>query len=395
MDYKNMRQAICKFLIVIFFMHSCQSVEGQNVKNAPLKPAAVVGRSDGSVASRIKDIADFHGVRDNLLVGYGLVVGLNGTGDKLNSAIFTKESLISMLERLGINARDRSLNSKNVAGVIVTATLPPFSRQGARIDVNISTLGDATNLQGGTLVATPLRGADNEVYALAQGSLIVSGFSAKGQAASVTRGVPTTARLSNGAIIEREIAFNLNDQKTLQILLRKPDFTTAERVAHVINQHLRMGAASVTDPGTIVVRPQGRFQNNLVHLMTTIERLSVVPDLKAKVVIDETSGVTVITSDVRISPVAVSHGSITVQINETQEVSQPNALSNGQTVVVPRTNITVEESGGKMAIVKSGPTLKTLVHALNKLGLNPRDLITILQAIKASGALQGDIEVIG
>ncbi|EKE75008.1 flagellar basal body P-ring protein FlgI [Oceanibaculum indicum] len=346
--------------------------------------------------SRIKDIASFEGVRDNILVGYGLVVGLNGTGDDLTKSIFTRESLVGMLERLGVNARDNGLEVDNIAAVMVTATLPPFARQGTRIDVNISTIGDASNLLGGTLLVTPLIAADGEVYAVAQGPVAASGFSAQGAAASITRGVPTAGRIANGAIVEREIDFKMTEMESVKISLRNPDFTTSRRVAQAINAFLGQPIAQPLDPATVRMALPQQYANNAVGLITDIEQLRVSPDYIAKVVIDEKSGVIVMGENVRISTVAIAQGNLTIRITETPQVSQPNPFSDGgQTVVVPRTQIEVDEQADRrLTVMPSGVTLQELVDGLNALGVGPRDMISILQAIKASGALQAEIEVI-
>ncbi len=345
-------------------------------------------------ASRIKDIADFEGVRDNMLVGYGLVVGLNGTGDSLRNAIFTRESLTSMLERLGVSTRGAQLNTKNVAAVMVTATLPPFARQGTRIDVTVSALGDAKSLLGGTLLVTPLVGADGEVYAVAQGALAVGGFEASGQAESVTKGVPTVARIPAGAIVEREVAFALDDLRELRLSLRNPDFTTARRVARVIDEKLGGAYARVTDPATIVLPVPPDYRGRTALLLAELEQLRVEPDQPARIVIDESSGIIVIGENVRISRVAVAQGNLTVRVTETPQVSQPQPFSEGQTREVPRTRVEVsEQPGRRMAILEPGVTLEDLVNGLNALGVGPRDMIAIIQAIRQAGALQAEIEV--
>jgi len=345
--------------------------------------------------SRIKDIADFEGVRDNQLVGYGLVVGLNGTGDDLKKSVFTRESLIGMLERLGVNARDTKLDTKNIAAVMVTAALPPFGRQGTRIDIEIAALGDATSLQGGTLLVTPLLGADSEVYAVAQGPIAIGGYTASGDASSVTKGVPTSGRIANGAIIEREVGFAMNSMQDVKITLRNPDLTTAQRIADAINGYLSLGAARPLDPGTVQLTVPPTFNGDTIGLLTKIEQLPVEPDEVARVVVDENSGVIVMGENVRISTVAIAQGNLTIRITETPQVSQPNAFSNtGTTTTVPRTNIQVDEqSGKKLAMMPAGVTLQELVNGLNALGVGPRDMISILRAIKAAGALQADIEV--
>ncbi|MCC2111837.1 MAG: flagellar basal body P-ring protein FlgI [Hyphomicrobiales bacterium] len=346
-------------------------------------------------ASRIKDIADIEGVRENQLIGYGLVVGLNGTGDSLNNAVFTKQSLQAMLERLGVNTRGTKLKTANVAAVMVTANLPPFATQGTRIDVTVSALGDATSLEGGTLLVTPLLGANGEVYAIAQGSVAVGGFSAQGDAASVTKNIPTAARISNGAIVEREIDFALASMTSIRLALRNPDLTTARRIALAVNELLGQPVATPTDPSTVrLILPSG-FRGNIVDLLTDIEQLSVEPDQSAKVIVDEQSGIIVMGADVRVNTVAIAQGNLTVTISETPEVSQPAPFApGGATVVVPRSNVEVAEDGGpKLAVVRDGITLQELVDGLNALGIGPRDLITILQAVKAAGALQAEIEV--
>lgn len=346
-------------------------------------------------SSRIKDIADFEGIRENQLIGYGLVVGLNGTGDSLNNTPFTQQSLQAMLERLGVNTRNIALNTNTVAAVMVTANLPPFSTQGTRIDVSVSALGDSSSLQGGTLLVTPLVGADGEVYAIAQGSVAIGGFSAQGDAASIVRGVPTAGRIANGALVERELDFKLATLTSVRLALRNPDLTTARRVALSINELIGMPTAEPVDPATVQLELPRQYDGNIVDLLTDIEQLIVEPDLAARVIIDENSGIIVMGQDVRVSMVAVAQGNLTVTIAETPEVSQPLPFGNGQTVVVPRTELNVNtDPDAKLAIVPNTVTLKQLVDGLNALGIGPRDMISILQAIKASGALQAEIEVL-
>lgn len=348
-----------------------------------------------SAQSRIKDIADFEGVRDNLLIGYGLVVGLDGTGDDLGSAVFTRESLIGMLQRLGVNARNDDLETDNVAAVMVTANLPPFSRQGTRFDINVSALGDATSLVGGTLLVTPLLGADGEVYGVAQGSLAVAGFKATGAAATVSRGVATSARIANGAIVEREVGFELNQLTRINISLRNPDLTTAKRIADGINRRLNLPVARLVDPATVEIQVPANYPGDTVALMTEIEQIPVQVDQIARVVIDESSGVIVMGDQVRVSQVAIAQGNLTIRITEGADVSQPNAFAEGgQTAVTPNTDIQIEDDDDRrLAMLPAGVTLQELVDGLNALGVGPRDMITILQAIKASGALQAEIEV--
>jgi flagellar P-ring protein precursor FlgI len=355
---------------------------------------ALLAAGPAEALSRIKDLATVEGVRQNQLVGYGLVVGLNGTGDTLNNAPFTKQSLQAMLERLGVNTRGANLRTANVAAVMVTANLPAFATQGTRLDVTVSALGDAKSLQGGTLLVTPLLGADGEVYAVAQGSLAIAGFQAEGEAARVTRGVPTVGRIANGALIEREVDFKLNAQKALRLSLRNPDLTTARRIAAAINDYMGADTAEPTDPSTVNINIPARYRGNMIQLLTEVEQLRVEPDQTARIVVDERSGIIVMGKDVRVSTVAVAQGNLTVTISEQPQVSQPNALSNGVTTVVPRTGVRVDAGeGNKLAVVREGVTLRELVDGLNALGIGPRDLIAILQAIKAAGALQADIEV--
>ena len=348
-----------------------------------------------SAASRIKDIVDFEGVRDNLLVGYGLVVGLNNTGDKLANGHFTKQSLQAMLNRLGVKPTEAGLDSQNVAAVMITATLPPFSRQGTRIDTTVSALGDSSSLLGGTLLVTPLLGADGEVYAVAQGQVAVGGFQTQGNAETVTKGVPTSGRIASGAIVEREIAFNLSGMKKVKMSLRNPDFTTARRVAQAVNAFLGTSAAIPSDPTTVHLTVPDSYLNNVVNLLTDIEQLRVEPDQLVRVVIDEQSGTIVMGENVRISTVAIAQGSLTIRITETQQVSQPGPFAEvGATTTVDRTNIEADEGQDKrLTVLQPGISLHELVNGLNALGIGPRDMITILQAIKTAGALQAEIEV--
>ena len=351
----------------------------------------------GATQVRIKDIADFEGVRDNMLLGYGLVVGLNGTGDSLNNSPFTRQSLEAMLERLGVNTRGGSTNTDNVAAVMVTGTLPAFARQGTRIDVTVNSLGDASNLQGGMLLVTPLLGADGEVYAVAQGSVAVSGFAAQGAAGtSVVQGVPTAGRIANGAIVEREVGFELADLDRVTVSLRNPDLTTSRRVAVAINATLGRAVAKALDPSTVSIAVPDSYSDRLVDLMTDIEQLRIEPDQVARVIIDEVSGTIVMGENVRISTVAIAKGNLTIRITETPQVSQPQPFSNtGETAVVPRTDVKVDEGQDKkLGMLNKGVTLQELVNGINALGIGPRDMITILQAIKAAGALQAEIEVL-
>jgi len=342
---------------------------------------------------RIKDIADIEGVRDNQLVGYGLVVGLPGTGDRLRTAIFTRQSLVGMLERLGVNTRDNEarLDTRNIAAVMVTANLPAFAQPGSRIDIAIASLGDAQNLTGGTLVVTPLLGADGEVYAVAQGAVATGAIAARGAGASVQRGVPTSARISAGAIVERAVPFTLAGRPTLRLALRNPDFTTARRIAAAINRAKGQGVARATDPRTVLLTLGGR---DPVAFVTDIEQLRVTPDQVARVVIEEASGTIVMGANVRVSTVAIAQGNLTIRITETPQVVQPNPLAGGETAVVPRTQIEVDDQAERrVGVLQGGVTLEELVRGLNSLGVGPRDLITILQTIRAAGALQAELEV--
>ncbi len=350
--------------------------------------------SNAGAASRIKDLANVEGVRENQLIGYGLVVGLNGTGDTLNNIPFTKQSLTAMLERLGVNVRGQNLRTGNIAAVMVTANLPAFATQGTRMDVTVSALGDAKSLEGGTLLVTPLLGADGNVYAVGQGSVAISGFQAQGAAARITRGVPTVGRITNGALVEREIDFQLNRLHQLRLALRNPDFTTAKRMAVAINDFIGAPTAEPLDPGTIGIRVPKSYHGNVVALLTDVEQLRVEPDQEAKIVIDERSGIIVMGNDVRVNTVAVAQGNLTVSITETPQVSQPAPFARrGNTVTVPRTRIGVQEDGKGLAVVRNSVSLQQLVDGLNALGIGPRDLIAILQAIKAAGAIQADIVV--
>jgi flagellar P-ring protein precursor FlgI len=343
--------------------------------------------------SRIKDVVEFEGVRENMLTGYGIVVGLNGTGDNLRNAPMTRQSLEAMFERLGVNVRETNLNTKNVAVVMVTAKLPPFAAAGSPVDVTVSAAGDAKSLQGGTLLVTSLLGADGQVYAVAQGSVQTGSVSAGGASgSSVSKGVPTSGRIAGGAIIERETGFQLASMPQMRLTLRNPDFTTAQRIATAINTRFP-GTANAENPTIITLRaPVGQ---TLVGFMGAVENLEVTPDSPAKVIIDETAGVIVMGEQVRISTVAIAQGNLTISVQETPLVSQPAPFSRGETTTASASQVSVDEERGRQLItLKSGASLSSLVSGLNALGVTPRDMISILQAIKAAGALQADIEVI-
>ena len=342
--------------------------------------------------SRIKDIVEFEGVRENMLVGYGIVVGLNGTGDALRNAPMTKQSLEAMLERLGVNTRDANLNTKNVAAVMVTAKLPAFAAAGSQMDVTVSALGDAKSLLGGTLLVTPLLGADGQAYAVAQGTVQTGSVSAQGASGTtVSKGVPTAGRIASGAVVEREIGFQLASMDRLRLTLRNPDFTTARRIAEVINARYP-GAAVAENPTIVAIHPTDG--EDMMGFVSQVENLAVEPDAPARVVIDEVAGVIVMGENVRISTVAVQQGNLTITVQENPAVSQPAPFSKGQTTVVPQSTVSVDEEKGRQFLtVKNGASLATLVAGLNALGVTPRDMISILQTIKAAGALQADIEV--
>jgi flagellar P-ring protein precursor FlgI len=342
---------------------------------------------------RIKDIVDYEGVRDNQLVGYGLVVGLNGSGDRLTNSIFTRETLIGMLNRLGVNIRDRQiqLQTHDVAAVMVTATLPPFSHGGGHIDVTVSAAGDARDLTGGTLLVTPLQAADGEVYAVAQGSLVTNAFSAAGAGASVSQNIPTSGHIANGAVVEREVPVSLGSGGLIHLSLRNANFTTATRIVDAINHSIARNMARVEDPRTVAINLSGR---DPAQTLFRIGDLTIEPDTMAKVIVDEASGTIVMGDNVRISTVAIAQGNLTIQITETPQASQPGPFSNGTTAILPRTQISASTGNSqRLGILREGPTLASLVSGMNALGMGPRDMISILQAIKADGALQADLEV--
>ena len=343
---------------------------------------------------RIKDLVEFDGVRGNDLIGYGLVVGLNGTGDGLRNAPFTEEILTSMLERLGVNVTGEQFRPKNVAAVFVTATLPPFSRAGGQIDVTVSAIGDASSLLGGTLVMTPLTAADGQIYAVAQGTIIAGGASAEGDAASVVQGVPTSGIIPAGARVEQEVAFDFTAMDEIRLALRSPDFTTARRIEEVINDGVGRPVARMLDAGTVQLSVRRSGATSPAHLLSRIENLSVEPEQRARVVVDQSSGTIVLGNDVRISQVAVSQGNLTLRIDETPVAVQPNPFAPGQTVVVPRTDARIEEEPGiGLAQIPAGTSLSEVVAGLNALGVAPRDMIDILKTIKAAGALHAEFVV--
>lgn len=343
---------------------------------------------------RIKDLVEFDGVRGNDLVGYGLVVGLNGTGDGLRNSPFTEEIMSNILERLGVNVSGEQFRPKNVAAVLVTAELPPFSRAGGRIDVTVSAIGDAKSLLGGTLIMTPLNAADGDIYAVAQGTIIAGGAVAEGDAASVTQGVPTAGVIPSGARVEREIDFDFRTLKRLRIALREPDFTTAARIENAINQNYGRRVALMMDAGTIELDIASTRAASPAHAIGQLENIQVQPERRARVVVDQRSGTIVMGEDVRISRVAVSQGGLTLRIEETPLAIQPNPFADGETVVVPRTNAEIEEDEGTgLAEVTGGTSLSEVIAGLNALGVSPRDMIDILKSIKAAGALHAEFVV--
>ncbi len=343
---------------------------------------------------RIKDLVEFDGVRGNDLVGYGLVVGLNGTGDGLRNAPFTEEIMSNILERLGVNVAGEQFRPRNVAAVLVTAELPPFSRAGSQIDVTVSAIGDADSLLGGTLIMTPLNAADGEIYAVAQGNVIAGGASVEGDAASVTRGVPTAGVIPSGARVEREIAFELSDLSVVRLALRNPDFTTAERIETAVNQSFGRRVAEMTDAGTVVLSIDATQLGTPARALARIENLFVEPELRARVVVDQRSGTIVMGRDVRISQVAVSQGNLTLRIEETPIAVQPNPFAEGESIIVPRTTASlVEEEGVALAEITPGTSLSEVIAGLNALGVSPRDMIDILKSIKAAGALHAEFGV--
>lgn len=340
---------------------------------------------------RIKDIADVQGVRGNDLVGYGLVIGLNGTGDTIRNSPYTEEALTNLLERLGVNVQDSDFRPDNIAAVLVTATLPPFAREGSRIDVNVASIGDASSLSGGTLVMTPLNAPNGEIYAIAQGNLLISGFEAEGAGASISQGVPTAGAIPNGARVEREIPFDFRNQQTVRLALRNPDFTTAGRIEESINKAAGARVAMLLDPGTVEVDLRS-FQGNPAHAMGQIENLTLKSAEIARVVIDQRSGTIVLGEAVKVSSVAVAQGNLTIKIAETPIAVQPNPFGFGETVVLPRTEVAVDDGPpGQVALVEEAVELPDLVAGLNALGVSPREMIDILKAIKSAGALHAEL----
>lgn len=376
--------------------------------------AAAVGMGAATAqAARIKDIASISGVRDNYLLGYGMVVGLAGTGDDVKNG-FTKESLANLLSRQGLSMRDKDIKADNVAAVMVTANLPPFAKIGAKIDITVSSVGNAKSLQGGTLLMTPLRGADGQVYAVAQGAVVLGGFSAGGQSGSVTKNHPSVGRIPNGAAVERELQQDFAQKRALMVNLYRDDFTTARKLEAVINAGVKDVQAQQVDSCSVSVRIISPQPGRVMEIVSLIENLDLPVDAPAVVVMNEKTGTVVMGESVRISTVAVAHGSLTIQIKETANVSQPLPFApqpppgtppvkakggtivapGGQTVVTTDTNVGAQEEKSQLVIVPHGVTIQDLVKALNAIGVTPRDLITIMQTIKEAGALQASLKII-
>ncbi|WP_034608892.1 flagellar basal body P-ring protein FlgI [Desulfovibrio aminophilus] len=345
-----------------------------------------------ALAVRLKDIATFSGVRTNELVGYGLVVGLSGTGDGTSSA-FTVRSMVNMLDKMGVQVDPTKIKPKNVAAVMVTSKMSAAAKPGSNLDVAVSSLGDAKSLLGGVLLLTPLKGVDGQIYALAQGPLTIGGFSASGEAATAQKNIATVGRIPNGAVVERGVPFKFNSQESMTLSLNNGDFSTVMQVVNRINSSLGGGYARAQDASTIELSVPDRFRGNMVPLMASLENLDVSPDARAKVVVDEKTGTVVVGNDVRLSRVAVAHGNLQIVISESQQVSQPGPFSQGRTVTTPQTNVSVNEQNNRLMLVE-GATLQELVDGLNSIGATPRDLISIIRTLKSAGALHADLEVI-
>ncbi|PID72049.1 MAG: flagellar biosynthesis protein FlgA [Desulfobulbus propionicus] len=348
-------------------------------------------------AARIKDLADIEGVRPNQLMGYGIVIGLNGTGDDIKKSVFTRQAIMNMIKRMGMGITDSTFNSMktdNVAAVMVTAELPPFVRPGSKIDIHVASIGDASSLSGGNLLMTPLKAANGKTYAIAQGPLAVGGISYGGKAAEVQKNFPTAARIAGGAIVERSVDYNLPKSGKLLFQLKETDFTTATRMTDAINDRFGAHTATSLDSTSIrVVKPQ-EYPGNLVSFIADVENIDIQPDIPARIVVNERTGTIVMGQDVRIATVAVSHGNLNLVISEATDVTQPNPLAEGQTVAAPRTTIETVEEDGNLVVLEMGVNIGEIAKALNAIGATPRDLIAIFQAIKAAGALQGELVIL-
>jgi flagellar P-ring protein precursor FlgI len=354
--------------------------------------AVLVAAPGDASAARLKDIASFSGVRSNDLVGYGLVVGLSGTGDGTSST-FTLQSMSNMLEKMGVEASPDKLKPKNVAAVMVTAKLPVSAKPGSMIDVTVSSLGDAKSLLGGVLLVTPLKGLDGNVYAVSQGSLTIGGFSVAGEAATAQKNIATVGRIPNGAVVERDVPFRFNNQDSMTLNLTVQDFSTTMQVVNKINATMGGNFASARDISTVDLNLPDKYLGNMVPLMASLENLDISPDGKARVVVDEKTGTVVLGHDVRLNRVAVAHGNLQIVIAETENVSQPGPFSDGQTVVTPQTDLAIDEQNNPLMLME-GATLQELVDGLNSIGATPRDLISIIRALKAAGSLHAEVEVI-
>lgn len=340
---------------------------------------------------KVKDLVDIEGVRGNDLVGYGLVIGLDGSGDTIRNSPYTEEALSNLLERLGVNIQGSDFRPNNVAAVLITSTLPPFGRVGSRIDINVSSIGDAKSLAGGTLVMTPLNAADGNVYAVAQGSVLISGFKAEGDGATITEGVPTSGTIPGGARIEQEIAFNFGSMNSIRLALRAPDFTTAGRIEKAINAKFGKPLARMTDAGTVELNLDG-IDRSPASLIASIENYTLAPAQKARVVVDQRSGTIVLGTNVKVSPVAIAKGNLSITVAEAPIVSQPNPFALGETIALPRTSIQIKDGQpGNIAMIESNVTLPDLVAGLNALGVTPREMIDILKTMKTAGALHAEL----
>jgi flagellar P-ring protein FlgI len=344
-------------------------------------------------AARVKDLTSIAGVRDNQLIGYGLVVGLNGTGDGNNTG-FSGQTVSTMLRTMGLTIDAAKIRARNAAAVMVTATLPPFARTGGHVDVLVSSMGDAKSLQGGTLLLTPLRAPNGQIYAVAQGPVSIGGFAVRGKSgSSVQQNHPTVGQIANGALVEGEVGLQFNGREHIRMLLNTPDFTTSARLADTINMQLGADVARAVDSGTIEVQVLEPYRANVAAFVATLENMEVTPDQVAKVVLDERTGTVVIGENVRIATVAIAHGNLSIEIREEREVSQPAPLSQGRTTVTPKSEVKVKEDKSQVVLLSQAVTIRDLVRALNSIGASPRDLVAIFQAIKAAGALQAKLEI--
>jgi flagellar P-ring protein FlgI len=346
-----------------------------------------------AAASRIKDIAAFEGVRENQLVGYGLVVGLNGTGDR-SQTFFSTQTLANMLERSGITINANQVRVKNIAAVMVTTNLPPFIRPGSHIDVTVSSLGDAQSIQGGVLIMTPLLGANNQVYVTAQGQIALGGFSAGGGGSRVQTNHPTVGRIPNGGLVEKDVFVDFSGKSRLNLVLNRSDFTTASRAARAINESSGESIASAIDGRNIAIQVPANYSQHIVEFMSLVENAKMEVDYPARVVINEKTGTIILGKDVKIAEVSIIHGSLSLQVGTIYNISQPEAFSKGETTVVPEKTISIQEEKGRSVMLREGASVEEVVRALNTIGAGPRDVIAILQAIKAQGALQAELEII-